>query len=74
MRLSSGLVARCLLFKGLLCLWGQIVPLLFVSGHLWVMLWLGDFVGAAWGVLVLPWVQPLLLAVALLAFFQVVRV
>jgi hypothetical protein len=45
MRLSSGLVARCLLFKGLLCLWGQIVPLLFVSGHLWVMLGFGIWWG-----------------------------
>ena len=45
MRLSSGLVGRYLLFKGLLCLWGQIVPLLFVSGHLWVMLGFGIWWG-----------------------------
>lgn len=45
MRLNSGLVARCLLFKELLCLCGQIVALLFGSGHLWVMLELWDLVG-----------------------------
>ena len=45
MRLSSDWVGRCLLFKGLLCLWGQIVPLLFVSGHLRVMLGFGIWWG-----------------------------
>ncbi len=73
MRLSSGLVARCLLFKGLLCLWGQIVPLLFVSGHLWVMLGFG-ILGRLRGRVGSTGVQPLLLAVALLAFFQVLSV
>ncbi|PZW96340.1 hypothetical protein DFS28_106237 [Pseudomonas sp. 478] len=67
MRLSSGLVARWLLFKGLLCLWGQIVSLLFVSEHLWVMPGFGIWWGCV-GVLVVPGVQPLLLAVALLVF------
>jgi hypothetical protein len=40
MGLSSCLLAKCLLFKGVLCLWGPIVPLLFASGHLWVVPWL----------------------------------
>ena len=50
MRLSSGLVARCLLFKGLLCVWGQIVSLLFVCGHLWVVLGFGIWWGLLGGV------------------------
>lgn len=61
MRLNSGLVARCLLFKELLCLCGQIVALLFGSGHLWVMLELWDLVGLR-GRVGSTGVQPLLLA------------
>ena len=61
-----------MLFKGLLCLWGQIVSLLFVSGHLWGMPGFGIRWGCV-GVLVVPGVQPLLLAVALWLFPNVER-
>ncbi len=45
MRLSSSLAGRCLLFNGLLCVGRQTVPLLFVSGHLRVMLVFGIWWG-----------------------------